>query len=213
MKKWIIILILMVVMSFCVSAAICENRLTVGSSCTILTPPIACSTNYSIFNQTNLVENGEMVLINSSIYSFNFSQNQGDYVIILCDNTSREIRVTSEDQDMSSLSITIFIMGLVIGLYYLAFKIVFSENEILQWSIKNSIIIIATFLLTLSTSMIATIADTAGIALTSEIFRFMWIINWACYIFMVFVFIKFLLKLIKLMHKNAKEKRGLHHEE
>jgi len=191
------------------AAAMCEERLKIGSSCTFITPPIDCSGNYTIYNQTSLVLSSSMNILNDSIYTFIFNQSVGDYSVILCDNTSTQIRVTSEDEEMASLSITIFMMGIIIALFYAAFKMQFSNNELLQWVVKNCVILLGLFLTTLVTAMVATLSDVAGLGLAGELFGFMFILNWGIYIFMIFIFFNFLIKALKLQKKAQQEKRGI----
>lgn len=62
----------------------------------MVTPSIPCNT-YDIINVENgtiMVDSGSLTLLNNSIYYFNFTQEAGDYLIQLCDNTTREFRVT-----------------------------------------------------------------------------------------------------------------------
>jgi hypothetical protein len=55
--------------------------------------------------------------------------------------------------------------------------------------------------------MIGSIADTFGIGLWSEIFRFMWLINWGAYLFMVFIVLSFFFRTLKLWNEMSQQKR------
>ena len=87
-----------------VSGRVCQTTLTTGQECTFMTPPLDCiATNYSIYNQTNFILNGSMSLVGNGIYSFPFNQSEGDYVITLCDNSSREIYVEDDDDMLATI--------------------------------------------------------------------------------------------------------------
>lgn len=93
---WSMMLVLLVGSSL---AAVCEDVLIPGMSCTMITPSLSC-TNYSydIVNiEGQIVLTSPLILLNQSIYQFQFNQSAGDYVVRLCDNTTRVMRVTSED--------------------------------------------------------------------------------------------------------------------
>ena len=89
---------------------------------------------------------------------------------------------------MASLAIIIFVLAIIGTLFYLPFKVQqFSKNEILNNILRRGCIFVALLLLSLGTAMLATIADNGGIELSREIFRFLWFINWSCYLLMVFI--------------------------
>lgn len=75
----------------------CEERLENGTNCTMITPTISCSSyTYDIFysNGTSVVTGASLTQLGGSIYYFNFTLTEGDYIIKLCDDSTREFRVT-----------------------------------------------------------------------------------------------------------------------
>lgn len=78
-------------------ASTCGDTVDIGKNCTMLTPELTtCTTyNYSVYNTTAKVENGSLTLISDSIYYFTFNQSEGDYIVKLCDGSTREIKVTN----------------------------------------------------------------------------------------------------------------------
>lgn len=108
---------------------------------------------------------------------------------------------------MASLAIVIFILTIILGLFVIPFKTRFAKSEILNDALKRCCWILALWLLSLSTAMVATIADNAGIELLSELFLFMWLINWGAYLFMFYVFFSFFLRVVQEMRDRSKMKR------
>lgn len=75
----------------------CEYEVLENTNCTMITPEIDCNTyDYTIINTTNnnnnAIEQGTLTQLNDTVYYFNFSQPTGDYIIRLCDGSTREIK-------------------------------------------------------------------------------------------------------------------------
>lgn len=188
----------------------CGSRLTPGKTCVVTTPHISCN-RYTIYNVASGAEvvSDTMTLLNSTIYWFMFNQTtRGSYLISLCDNsTSARILVEGEDE-MASLSIVIFIMAITSVFFILPFKVEkFAESNILNIILKRSCWLMGLFLLALNSAIVATIADNAGIEVTKEIFRYMWLINKGAYIFMVFIIWRMLVDTLKLYKWEKQQKR------
>lgn len=94
MRLWSILILMILSMGF-VQAELCGDGKEVNTNCTLVTPELSCGTyNYSIFNHTGgKVDNGSLGVFNAadSIYYINFSQGKGDYLVVLCDGTTREV--------------------------------------------------------------------------------------------------------------------------
>ena len=186
---------------------ICEERIAPGKKCTMLTPFLSCTTyDYVIYDKVSNTTNGTLTEMEDGIYYFNFSEAKGDYIIKLCDNSTREIIVGGEDE-MASLAIVIFILTIILGLFVIPFKTRFARSDILNDALKRCCWILALWLLSLSTAMVATIADNAGIELLSELFLFMFLINWGAYLFIFYVFFSFFLRVVQEMRDRSKMKR------
>lgn len=100
----------------------CDGTIPINQNCTFLTPTINCpSYNYTILNLTGSeVESGNLTLLNSSVYYFNFTKTNetGKYIIILCDGTTREVFVNEGVEGEIMLGI-LMIIPLVLGLMML----------------------------------------------------------------------------------------------
>lgn len=99
MKKTILILMGLFMLPV-VFGAICEDRLAPGDTCTMLTPTLtSCSVfNYTIFNTSGatVIYNDTLILLNDTVFQFEFNLSEGDYVVQLCSGDTREIRVSND---------------------------------------------------------------------------------------------------------------------
>jgi hypothetical protein len=125
--KWklLILIIMMLLIPIASAIEICEDRMDVGDTCIMMTPVLPCSGNYTIYNTTSYIRNGSMTLIKDSIYNFIFSEGIGDYLVKLCDNSTREIRVEGEDN-----MIFVAIMGMFMFFIALVIIALFKANKI-----------------------------------------------------------------------------------
>lgn len=81
----------------------CEDTREINANCTMVTPVMNCTEyTYDIINLTGekVVENATLYHLNESIYYFNLTVDEGDYVIRLCDDTTRQVRITEEGGTM-----------------------------------------------------------------------------------------------------------------
>jgi hypothetical protein len=153
MKKWLLIIISILFLTIFVQIVnaqnICEDKINIGQNCTMLAPTITCiNYNYSIYNKTlDLLQFGSLTTINNERYYFNFSMPQGDYLVQLCDGTTREIRVTFGDDNMiiSIIMILPFLFAILliwlgnlmdvehIGLKFLFYALSFPNMFVSLW--------------------------------------------------------------------------------
>lgn len=210
MAKWkttTIWIVMITLLASVVFANKCEEVLTPGQECLMMTPPISCST-YKLYDSdagTNIL-NGTMTLVQDNIYKFTFNQSTGSYIVALCDNsTVREIIVKGVD-DMGSLSITLFVMAVTAVFFILPFKKL-NKNALLDWLFKRISITTGIFLLALDTAMLSTIADNAGINLTTELFFFLWAIMWCGALFFGYTLIAFFFRILANWKQTKHEKR------
>ena len=85
----------------------------------MVTPPITCDNyTYQIVNTTGETTDWQnLTRFNDTIYYFNFTQAiSGDYKILLCDYTSREIYVHPKETTMIANMMSLIIMVIVFGL-------------------------------------------------------------------------------------------------
>ncbi len=103
-------------------AAICEDRLSPGEGCTMVTPTLAsCSIfNYTIYtpNGSTPVYNDTLTLINDTLFKLEFNQSEGDYIVQLCSGDTREIRVSDDNLPGSSTEVITSLtqIAIVLGL-------------------------------------------------------------------------------------------------
>ena len=182
--------------------------------CQIITSwdyPNECNTyELKVYNQIpNLVYNVSLTNYTGTDrcnQTFNCTT-KGSYIFNIS-NGGDSGRIIVEAQDnMASLAIVVFVLAIVGSLFIVPFKTDFSKNLILNQMLKRCSWLLALFLLSLSTAMLATIADTAGIEVLKEIFRFMYLINWACYLLMVYIVLSFFFRMLKFWREVGKIKR------
>jgi len=132
MKKWkmvkkflLWVLLLTVLINFVSAVNICEEVVSPNVTCRMITPPITCATyNYTVLNLTgSILTQDSLNLLNSSVYYFNFTENQvGGYIVKLCDGRSREVYVREEGNSMW-LAIIISLLGMTFLFGFIAFNI------------------------------------------------------------------------------------------
>ena len=212
MKKWIL-LILLALMVSAVSATlpICKDSIKIDTNCTMITPELSCSVyNYDIIRINSTIVKNDQPLTNldGDVYSFNFTEGTGAYIVRLCDGTTKEVIVEAKEDTMASLAVVVFILFITIAIFLLP-KIVksFSKNEILDTTLKGLCIVMGLWLLALDTTMVVTIADTFGLGINRELFRLLWIINWGAYIAIMFVVFGFFFRVLKLWQIKKYKKR------
>ena len=97
----------------------CEDSPEITTNCSMLTPSIVCGEyNYSIFNMSGQrVEVGNMTLLNDSVYAFDFTLGEGEYVVKICDGAVREVVVEQEGGSM--IVAIIILLPMLLGLFML----------------------------------------------------------------------------------------------
>lgn len=117
-------------------------------------------------------------------------------------------------EEMTSLAVVIFIMVITVGLLILP-KVLkqFSKNQYLDWTLKGCCIVTGLFLLSLDTAMVVTVADNAGLGISKELFRLLFLINWGGYVAMVIVVLVFGYKMLQLWGLEKQKKRMGYDEE
>lgn len=108
---------------------ICEDSNLINTNCTMLTPAITCSSyTYDIINLSGtVVTNGTMELLQTNIYSFNFTESEGDYIIRLCDDTTREVRVEEEEDKM--IIAIIILLPMILAIVFLIGAFITDSDE------------------------------------------------------------------------------------
>lgn len=95
----------------------CEEVLLPLKECDMATPPLDCvNASYFIYNLSEKVEEGTLISIADNLYYLSINLSAGDYLVKLCDNSTREIYVQAEDTNMLSI---IILIPLVFGFFML----------------------------------------------------------------------------------------------
>ena len=117
--------------------------------------------------------------------------------------------VREAEEEMTSLAVVIFIMLITVGVFMLP-KLVkrFSHNIYLDQTLRGITFVFGLLLLSLDTAMVVTFADKANLGVTQELFRFLWIINWAIYLSMVIVVITFGYKMLQAWNIEKQKKKS-----
>ena len=219
MKKTIILLMTVLLVVLCTDAQalkLCEDNpdKKITTQCTMVTPKLTGCTpyvNYSIFNISgDNVESGNLTSWGGGMFYFNFSLGKGEYVILLCDGGTREVVAEAEKDEMASLSVTFLVLLITVGVFALP-RLVgrFSKSDILNTLLKGLCIVFGLLLLSLNVVMVVTMADEADLGVSTELFRYLWIINWATYLAMLIVTLTFGYKILQLWNiKKAKREFG-----
>jgi len=99
---------------------------------------------------------------------------------------------------MTSLGIIIFLILLNAVLFYVPFKVQFTNEIISNNVIKKIVWILAFVILVFVTTILATLAENAGLGITHELFVFQWIFLKALYVMMIFLFFNMIVSSMKL---------------
>ncbi len=114
--------------------------------------------------------------------------------------------VRQAEEEMTSMAVVIFIMLITIGVF-IAPRFFKANNKYLDFTLKGLCIIFGLFLLSLDAVIVVTVADKANLGISSEIFTYLWIINWATYLAMVIVILSFGYKMLQMWKIDKHNKR------
>lgn len=177
---WMIVLVLLV---GTVTATICEERVLPRQNCTMLTPVLSC-TNYTydlIATSGQIILTKNLTNLNQSLYFLTFNATQGDYIVRLCDNSTRQIRVTS-GEDIMTVSSGIILFSVVVPFLLLIiafFAQRISKNEFYDTIIRRFLMLISAWLFVLSAGIVLDLATQAGVGLSGEMIIYFEIFQWA----------------------------------
>lgn len=103
MKKIIFMLIPLLFLASVFAAPICDDEMDPNVECEVVTPVLDCgSYTFDLINLTDdstLTNDGAMTHIGSSVYNFTFDRPAGQYLIVLCDNSTATINVRETQHD------------------------------------------------------------------------------------------------------------------
>jgi len=149
---------------------------------------------------------------NTGMYSYifqcqDYQQDLGGFIDV-------QLTVTSDGEEpvttnsTAGIAIIIFILIVTLTLFLLPFlKKDFAKNQFANLLLKRSCWLIAIYLMMFNSVIVATIANSANLPLTSELFRYMWLFGTMGYVFMGFVVLKTLLEAMELWKLKKHKKR------
>lgn len=120
-KAIITLIILLWLVQIAYALPLCEDIVDIHTNCTMVTPSIDCDTyTYDILNLSGdyMKESQSLTQLNGSIYYFNFTESKGEYVVRLCDNTTREVHVKT-DEETARMMLSIVAAFIVAGAFFL----------------------------------------------------------------------------------------------
>lgn len=106
----------------------CSSPIVPEMNCTMVTPTLSCiNYSYNIRNVNGtLIKNDSLTVYSGNIFSLVFNQSVGHYVVTLCDGTTREVNVGTEDDGMLG---TIILLPIILGVIFLVIGFSLSENH------------------------------------------------------------------------------------
>lgn len=111
-----------------------------------------------------------------------------------------------EGEPMAALAIMVFVLISAGAFLFLPFiKPKLTDNEISNIILKRSCWVIGIYLMMMNATIAATIAGDAGITVTGELFRYMWIFGTLGYLIMGFMVLKTLIDVTKLWKIKKEE--------
>ena len=138
MKKAILTIMIMLMLPTVLAISqekLCGDTQLIGTNCTLVTPLLSCGNqSYTIINVTSgsVVKNDSLSSIGNGIFKFNFTQPQGEYIIKLCDGTTREVRVSFLEEGSMPIAI-IILLPLILGIIFLVGAVMLNE---IHWALK-----------------------------------------------------------------------------
>ena len=181
------------------SLPMCEDTIEISSNCAMVTPSVNCTT-YTIINTEGVnVSSGDLTHLYDTIYYFNFTEGSGDYVVQLCDLTTREVRVKQGEDRLIGLAM---IIGIVLA-FFIVLTIFFAliKNQ-LTYAFFLFSYVFATVIMFIG----ASIADTGGYAFAQVLYKVYIFMLYMMFVLFVVIVLHYLNVAINL-HKKKKQDR------
>lgn len=152
------------------SLPLCLDPADIRINCTMVTPSLTCDNfTYRILNVTGelIVPESSLTLLNESIYFFNFTERTGEYIVELCDGTTREVRVAQDDVTYET-GLALMILGIIgfggFGTYIIISNVTVQNKLILFLitGVKFLFILMVPWLLVLGIALFTQVAIDQG---------------------------------------------------
>lgn len=137
----------------------CEDTREINTNCTMITPVVTgCALfNYSVYNMTgDSVLSGNLTNFTKDVYQFNFTLGEGDYLVKLCDDTTREIRVKQEDENKMIIAV-IILLPMLLGLFLLILAASLDNEDHAALKIGLGLLSLITFWVSLHFGMVSVV--------------------------------------------------------
>jgi len=177
---------------------------------TTWTPPNSCSTyEVTIFNQSgnniSTLSLGNYGDTSYCIFNFSFTE-EGDYHYNRTTADTGNILLQEAD-NMTSLSVTLFILLINIAIFLLPIFVKFTENPVLNNAMKKMVYILGLVFLAFNTTIIVSLAENAGLGVSTELFRYQFFFLWGIYISLIFLFFNLVVTTVQMWRVEKTKKR------
>ncbi|MEM4245354.1 MAG: hypothetical protein QXR60_04090 [Candidatus Nanoarchaeia archaeon] len=182
----------------------CGDTVQIVTNCTMLTPTMLgnCTTYDIIHSNGTVAQNvSELSLVNGNIYGFNFTLPQGDYLVRLCDGTTREVHALPRDKDMIA---TPLFLGLLLFIC-LGLTVYFTSIH-KSMAFSYLFLLLTIVFLDMTVWVGARMASDAGQSWAFAMWRIFWIMIMMTLLFFAFLFVHWVIWSIDKMHSDKKKK-------
>jgi len=107
----------------------------------------------------------------------------------------------------TGIIVPIFSLLINFFIIFLAFKRTLLKNELPNFILKRSLLVLGILLLTFNSGIMAAVAQYAGLGLTNEMFMFMEFFGWAAYISIIILIFSTIIQFFKAWKLQKKERR------
>lgn len=207
--KWQLYLgLILILIVSTLAETMCSDTIEPNTPCRLVTPSLSCSTyNYTLINSTNgiILNSGNLINLNTSIYYLSFNQTEGYYIIKLCDSSTRELYVQSSQEGKMFFSLGLILLPILIG-----FLLIYSSTTLNE---EHGILKMFLFILGFITPIIAYQYSMELISTQSTLSllqnstgQHSSIFSWVFYIIVIYFILFSAIMLIKYLMERKKEK-------
>lgn len=115
--------------------------------------------------------------------------------------------VFTEGDMAAAIAITMFVLAINIGMFWLSFREKLVENQYANFVLKRCCMIVGIYLVVMNSAIMASIAVKGGLEVTSELFLLMEYFGWAGYLAMLYLAFATAVQTIKTYYLDKKEQR------
>jgi len=215
MKKWILILLMVLMTTTAAALELCQTPTQQKDiPCTIQSTweyPECNITQAKIYDSNGT----QALIVNFTDFGAsrrcNFTWNistVGSYFWNVSIGDSGHLIIEQGDDEMASLGITIFILLIAGVVFFFAFKREVHPNKYANLIIKRSLLVLGIYLMILNSAIMATIAEAAGLELTKEMFFFMNLFGFLGYPAMILLMLSALIQSMREWKIDKAEKKA-----